>query len=131
MTQQFLMALIEIIQLIQVFVKVPTVQISNASEILDVKKNDQLITLRYCSDSLECEKYHVNGHVDTALNTFKCVPTTEESVEQPTMDRSVDSIGTCSLDVEVSADFSGTKILCGYFEGNIYIYTFFRIYEYM
>lgn len=73
----------------------------------DLKKNGQITAQRNSSDPID-NKNSINGRIRTI--TKKCVVTCEESTEHPTMDRSVDSIGTCSLDVEVSADLSGTII---------------------
>lgn len=88
--------------------KVPAVKISSVSvsETPAIKENDDIINDKKCFNDGESSK-KLNRHTETISNSHKCVAESEDSSEH-TMDRSVDSIGTCSLDVEVSADLSGT-----------------------
>lgn len=113
MTQQFLISICRIkIRCLSIdissFTKVPTVKISSITSTspLDTKTNDQETLTETCSDVIDT-KTPINGNLKTTLtNSPQCASLSEDL---QTMDRSVDSIGTCSLDVEVSsADLSGT-----------------------
>lgn len=65
-------------------------------------------------------KSNLAGHIHQSLSDIHRCTYGSEDFPKPMMDRSVDSIGTCSLDLEVSADLSGTQHFLLYIRGDLY-----------